>query len=539
MKHLIYLIMAVMLAVEVLCEENNPHNNKQEGSEHDNGPHDNQYSFQNDQHASVHSVWTPRTRTAPSYKCIAVLTGYPELQYLHYFIERILMQLSHKFDVDPRHVHVFCQGHCSADSFNNVFHYNFYSLHNTVDRSLYRGFIIAENYKLMFNLLFNSKNSKPDYCLILEDDLVLSPDALDYLNAAVGIMESDATIFTASLYNDNAYPWCASNTSFFRRIDHFSGLGFIMSKKWYRDLVIPNWNDDNVWDHNLQEVTARFNMSSIQPEVNRVLHAPYKDVISTSENQRRQFSRYTAHVATETCHLPYNLEYLQKGAYDQFMIKFIESASVIQNLEDAGFYKPGDQLLYLGCKDERPCMDSLLQDHGLSGAGLGFMVRGAYHGTVFLRVYNVLVLIIPRSSQFFSYVSDAQLQVGDVFPVSAPGFAHLDSISRKSKGTVAHIESQYRIVVASDNHDCFRLCQSHALECSRAGLWLLNHRCEILQHFVEDCTKCDDSDIKHIRSGPMIERRKEGNVCLLARSNFHLQCHGGGVGGHRRICTCS
>ena len=75
---------------------------------------------------------------------------------------------------------------------------------------------------------------------------------LNYLRAGRTLMASDKTVFTVSLYNDNAYPWCVSDKSFFRRVNQFSGLGFLMSGALYRSHVLPAWTDKLAWDNMLQ-----------------------------------------------------------------------------------------------------------------------------------------------------------------------------------------------------------------------------------------------------------------------------------------------
>ena len=187
--------------------------------------------------------------------CVAVLTGYPEVDNRFHLLSRLLRSLVEDFRVPQAHLYVFCQGECQeslGDSFPAIYHH----LRNTVNRSSYRGYVISENYRLLLDKLFG-RDGHYEYCAILEDDLVLSPDALNYLRAGRTLMASDETVFTVSLYNDNAYPWCASNRSFFRRVDHFAGLGFLMSAAIYRSFVLPAWTTTLVWD-NLFQVRAPY-----------------------------------------------------------------------------------------------------------------------------------------------------------------------------------------------------------------------------------------------------------------------------------------
>ena len=172
--------------------------------------------------------------------------------------------------------------------------------------------------------------------------------------------------------------------------------------------------------------------------------------------------------------------------------------------------------------------------HGLRGAGLGFMLRGAYKGTVFLRVYGRLVLILPQSSHLYRHVQEEHITE----VVIPKGFSHLKHVERQFQGTIAILESSYRVLVSQDNNACDKVCSRNSLVCSRAGLWLINKNCNVLQYFLKDCDECDN-DVRTIIAGPMMEKKEEGSRCMLSGSNFHLQCQGSGVGNHRRVCVCS
>ena len=193
------------------------------------------------------------TGESPGPLCVAVLTGYPEVDNRFHLLRRFLRSLVDDFRIPQSHLHVFCQGKC-MEALNGSFPATYHHLNNAVNRSSYRGFVISENYRLLLAEVFD-RTLRYNYCAILEDDLLLSSDALNYLRAGRTLMASDETVFTVSLYNDNAYPWCASDRGFFRRVDHFSGLGFLMSRALYRSHVLPAWTDTRVWD-NLFQVRA-------------------------------------------------------------------------------------------------------------------------------------------------------------------------------------------------------------------------------------------------------------------------------------------
>ena len=484
-------------------------------------------------HEHHQSAWAqPVPGTTPTFGCIAVVTGFPEIDKLKSLVSRLLTQLLNDFHVDASSIHVFCQGECS-NAFPE-YPVQYHRLNNTIDREKYRGFIIARNYKLMFIELFK-KMEDVDYCMILEDDLVLAPDSIAYMEAGIRLMKRDTSIFTVSLYNDNSYPWCASNTTFFRRIDHFSGLGFMMSRNWYLELVKDNWDEEKVWDHNLQTIMATNKMASIQPEVNRVLHSPDQRITTTAET-RPIYNKYLSQITSYSASVTnYNLIHLQKDLYDISVKGFIKHSTEILYLYDAAFYDQETPLLYI-CSD-RASLNSLLRFHGLSGAGLGNMIRGTYQDTVYIRIFGHLVLIMSEHSPFWKTVP--RFCPVDPFDAMKSKYqADMKNVERNLRGLLYHISQAYDIVIAASSSDtnCMSVCATRDQQCTRTGLWLLNMDCTVLQKLVVKCTSCQTETSG--RSESIVPSLSKEGRCSLGYS-YRLTCDDVKVTeGSYQICPC-
>jgi len=92
----------------------------------------------------------------------------------------------------------------------------------------------------------------------------LAPDALRYLEAVERLMQRDPTIFTGSLFADNSYPLYAKDPRRFRRVNHFAGLGFVMTRSRYVDELrrtvwagLQNWDDQVRVGHGSGPSTGR------------------------------------------------------------------------------------------------------------------------------------------------------------------------------------------------------------------------------------------------------------------------------------------
>lgn len=60
---------------------------------------------------------------------------------------------------------------------------------------------IARHYSWALNYMFNTLNY--DAVIIIEDDLDISPDLLDYFRALYPILKADETLYCISAWNDN------------------------------------------------------------------------------------------------------------------------------------------------------------------------------------------------------------------------------------------------------------------------------------------------------------------------------------------------
>ena len=144
-------------------------------------------------------------------------------------------------------------------------------------------------------------------------------------------------------------------------------------------------------------------MASIQLEVNRVLHAINSHVTSL-RTPWRSYSKFESHIINTDSGdtFPYDLTSLQEVTYDRFLADYIRRATLVEHIEDAGFFSATDKLVLIA--DD---ISELMLSHHLVCDGLGGMVRGSYRETIFLRVYGVQTLVVSSGSMFMSLVPTA------------------------------------------------------------------------------------------------------------------------------------
>jgi hypothetical protein len=125
---------------------------------------------------------------------------------------------------------------------------------------------VAWNPKATISRAFDAGSQ---FNVALEDDLLLSPDALDLANWFFGIPNSD--FFSINLCNyrsDSAFPAEVDET------DHFIPLGWAASQTVWRTEIEPSWMcDSRGWDFSLNKILEdRKDRKLLQPRLARSNH---------------------------------------------------------------------------------------------------------------------------------------------------------------------------------------------------------------------------------------------------------------------------
>ena len=139
-------------------------------------------------------------------------------------------------------------------------------LHPTYDPKWRAHYKISAHYLNMLTKIFDISNF--DRVIILEDDMELAPDFVDYFQAASGMFEKDPSVLCVSAWNDNGRKDLATDFRKLHRTDCFPGLGWMLHRKLWEELR-PNW-PPLFWDDWMRLSYIRKRRSCIYPEVNRV-----------------------------------------------------------------------------------------------------------------------------------------------------------------------------------------------------------------------------------------------------------------------------
>lgn len=124
---------------------------------------------------------------------------------------------------------------------------------------------IAKHYKFSLTAVFDKLPLAPAI-IIVEDDLLFSPDFYEYLAATAPILETDPTTFVVSAWNDNGFKGRVSNQHALRRTEFFPGLGWLLPRALYKEELEHRWPSEH-WDHWLRSEEVHGSRDIVYPEV--------------------------------------------------------------------------------------------------------------------------------------------------------------------------------------------------------------------------------------------------------------------------------
>jgi alpha-1,3-mannosyl-glycoprotein beta-1,2-N-acetylglucosaminyltransferase len=105
-------------------------------------------------------------------------------------------------------------------------------------------FFIASHYKFALDSVFGMGLS---HAIVLEDDLLVSPDFLRMFEALAPILDRDSSVMCVSSFNDNGFSHLHLPSNLFMRTRYFPGLGWMMRSEVWHELS-PKFPLE-AWDH--------------------------------------------------------------------------------------------------------------------------------------------------------------------------------------------------------------------------------------------------------------------------------------------------
>ncbi|KAL7636772.1 UNVERIFIED_CONTAM: hypothetical protein RMT77_012526 [Armadillidium vulgare] len=181
--------------------------------------------------------------------------------------------------------------------------------------------------------VFNIFNLHPETkkAIILEDDLLLSPDFLKYFHQTSWLLDADPSIYCINAFSVNSVPAVASDPTKLRRSNAFPQFGWLITKEWAEELI-PKWVHENAnntdWDWWLGLTFTKQNRHVIVPEVSRTFHAGSAGAHVTGWEQAFFYDQMIYNQNPDV--KIRNIHHLQEEVYDNILEEKIKNSILLK-----------------------------------------------------------------------------------------------------------------------------------------------------------------------------------------------------------------
>lgn len=273
----------------------------------------------------------------------------------------IYSHLSDHYNYALRYAYTFAFPIYSFEVYNNLIfvNNNYLTLNKDFKKSLLNN---ENNYFSQFDFKkkFFNKNqvykSNIQQLIILEEDLDISPDFFEYFSATSHLLyklnnfsnkkylfspnEADRfnkintnekfiinnDYYVISAWNDNGFKSYVSDVSSIRLSDYFPGLGWLMTKELYEDLVINLGWVYAYWDDWMRARNRKKNRISIYPEISRTFHIGVKGA------SKNLYGSHLSNIVKNEFYVKFldiNLDYLIIENYNKLLFNIIEQSNYV------------------------------------------------------------------------------------------------------------------------------------------------------------------------------------------------------------------
>lgn len=146
---------------------------------------------------------------------------------------------------------------------------------------------IAAHYKFTLTKAFAKFPDSPGV-IVIEDDLLFSPDFYEYFQYNAPILDKDSSVLALSAWNDNGFKGKVGGAYDLLRTTFFPGLGWLLSRRLYKLELEAAWPDDH-WDHWLRSPSINKNREIVYPSVPRSYHNGVAGTFMNVETHNKYF----------------------------------------------------------------------------------------------------------------------------------------------------------------------------------------------------------------------------------------------------------
>ena len=251
---------------------------------------------------------------------------------------------------------------------------------------------LARHFKFALSSAFDLEGV--DRVIVLEEDLIVSPDFFNFFAFVAPVLDTDKTLLAASAFNDNGQRGNVRDASAVLRSDFFPGLGWMLTQNIWAELG-PKW-PDAYWDDWLREPDQRKGRHILRPEISRSYH-----LASSGGTSHGQFADYLKNIqlydGPEETDFgdPQNLD---MHIYDRHFIDDLRAALKLEKPSDITHAPPGPLRLEYDGIDDRlgpNAFPALARALGIMDNVKAGVPRTAYRGVVSFYREDHLIYLAP------------------------------------------------------------------------------------------------------------------------------------------------
>lgn len=255
---------------------------------------------------------------------------------------------------------------------------------------------LARHYDWALSQVFDGKAGDSSFSLpfrvvILEEDIQVAPDFFPYMESASSQLDKDSTLYAVSAFNDNGHVENGDPKRLLRS-DFFPGLGWMMTRDFWKDELQSRWAPDGYWDDWLRDPKQRKGRQVIRPEVSRTYHFGSKG--GTSGNQ---FGSILERVKLNERPIRWEMEdlsYLEYSVYKKQYTELVTSSKLVNTLDEAEqISKTGNVRIEY---DNFSHFHELAEKIGIMDDEKAMVPRTAYQGIVEKRQGSNLLFLTPK-----------------------------------------------------------------------------------------------------------------------------------------------
>lgn len=189
---------------------------------------------------------------------------------------------------------------------------------------------ISQHYKRTLQGTFD-KYANAEYMIILEEDLDVSKDLMDYFNQLIPVFNTDDSVYCLSAWNDQGYEYSCNDPALLYRVETMPGLGWVLKKKIFKEELEPNWpGSDKFWDWDMwmRLESNRKGRECIIPDVSRTYHFGAKGL---NMNMFFQDHYFTKKALNRQTGILFDISKITKEGYESNLHQLINASEVLDH----------------------------------------------------------------------------------------------------------------------------------------------------------------------------------------------------------------